>query len=73
VVAVASGTGALEIILRILDVKDREVIVPTNTFVATALAVLRAGGRVRFIDIDSETFAINLQSLKANINRDTKE
>lgn len=71
-VSVASGTGALEIILRILDVKNKEVIVPTNTFVATALAVLRAGSKVRFADIDAKTFAIDLKSLKNNINRNTK-
>lgn len=71
-VAVASGTGALEIILRILDVKDKDVIVPTNTFAATAFAVLRAGGKVRFADIEPKTFSIDLQSLKANINRNTK-
>ena len=34
-----SGTGALEIILRTIGVEGREVIVPTNTFAATAFAV----------------------------------
>jgi dTDP-4-amino-4,6-dideoxygalactose transaminase len=45
-----SGTGALEIILRALDVEGREVIVPTNTFAATAFAVVRAGGIPVFAD-----------------------
>ena len=35
-VAVASGTAALEIVLRALGVRGREVIVPANTFYATA-------------------------------------
>src|SRR3989304_2464725 len=39
-VAVNSGTSALEIILRALHMKDSEVIVPTNTFAATALAAV---------------------------------
>ena len=42
-VAVSSGTSALEIVLRSLGVEGREVVVPTNTFFATAAAVLHAG------------------------------
>jgi perosamine synthetase len=49
-VAVASGTAALETILRSIDVAGSEVVVPTNTFAATAFAVLHAGGRVVFAD-----------------------
>lgn len=43
-VATASGTAALEIALRCACVAGREVIVPTMTFGATLVAVLRAGG-----------------------------
>src|SRR5438094_9680874 len=38
-IAVSSGTAALEIVLRALDVEGREVVVPANTFFATAAAV----------------------------------
>lgn len=41
-VATSSGTAALEIILRSVDVAGGDVIVPTNTFGATAVAVIRA-------------------------------
>ena len=44
-IAVNSGTAALEIVLRCLGVRDREVIVPTETFVASANSVILAGGR----------------------------
>ena len=44
-IAVASGTCALEIILRATDVAGGDVIVPANTFYATAAAVLRACGK----------------------------
>jgi dTDP-4-amino-4,6-dideoxygalactose transaminase len=64
-VATSSGTGALEIVLRCLGVEGREVIVPTNTFYATAAAALRAGARVRFVDCDPETFAMDVDSLRA--------
>jgi perosamine synthetase len=50
-VATSSGTAALEIILRHIDVAGGEVIVPTNTFAATAFAVLAAGGRPVFADV----------------------
>jgi perosamine synthetase len=56
-IAVSSGTAALEILLRVKGVEGRTVLVPTNTNFATAAAVLRAGGRVRWLDLDPATFA----------------
>ena len=70
-VATNSGTSALEIIFRTLDVKDKEVVVPANTFFATAAAVIHAGGRVRFADVDRATFALDVASLEAAITADT--
>lgn len=49
--ATSSGTAALQAILAALDVRGGEVIVPSNTFAATAFAVLHAGGRPVFADI----------------------
>src|SRR5216117_1576585 len=42
-VAVSSGTCSLEIILRALGVEGKDVLVPANTFFATAAAVVHAG------------------------------
>jgi cystathionine beta-lyase/cystathionine gamma-synthase len=53
-VAVNSGTSALEIILRTLGVEGKDVLVPTNTFFATAAAVVHAGGRPIWIPTHSE-------------------
>jgi dTDP-4-amino-4,6-dideoxygalactose transaminase len=64
-IAVNSGTSSLEIIFRALDVEGREVIVPTNTFVATAAAVMHAGGRVRFADVDPATLCLDARRLEA--------
>jgi perosamine synthetase len=58
-VAVSSGTAALEVILRSIGVQGRDVIVPANTFFATAEAALRAGARPVFADIDPATFALS--------------
>jgi perosamine synthetase len=49
-VACNSGTSALELIFRALGVEGREVIVPSNTFLATAIAVRNAGGLPVFAD-----------------------
>ena len=70
-VAVNSGTSALEIILRTIGVEDREVVVPTNTFYATAGAVLHAGGRIRFADCEPESFALDVESLRAALGPQT--
>ncbi len=67
-VAVASGTSALEIVLRSVGVDGREVIVPANTFHATAAAVLAAGGRLRFADCDPATLAVDPASVAALVS-----
>lgn len=53
-VAVNSGTAALEIILRTLDVAGSDVVVPTNTAAATVFAVIAAGGRPVFADCGAD-------------------
>ena len=64
-VAVSSGTAALEISLRAVGVHGRDVIVPANTFYATAAAVIQAGGRPVFADIDPATFALSPATVAA--------
>jgi dTDP-4-amino-4,6-dideoxygalactose transaminase len=70
-VAVSSGTASLEIILRGIGVTGRDVIVPANTFFATAEAALRAGGRPVFADVDPRTFALSPETVLAALNPQT--
>ncbi|MED7953814.1 DegT/DnrJ/EryC1/StrS family aminotransferase [Streptomyces sp. BE303] len=70
-VAVASGTAALEVVLRTVDVRDRDVVVPAVTFYATAGAVLHAGGRPVFADVDPATLALGPAALEAALTPDT--
>lgn len=70
-VAVNSGTSALEIILRALDIEGSSVVVPTNTFFATPAAVVHAGGNVIFAD-SSDDLCLDAASLKKTIRKDTK-
>lgn len=70
-VVVNSGTSSIQILMHIYGVQGKEVLVPTNTFFATALGVLHAGGIVRFVDCDPATFSIDMDSLRASINERT--
>jgi perosamine synthetase len=70
-VAVNSGTSALEIALRFYKLKGREVIVPTNTFVATPNSVIFAGGKPVFADIRRETLCIDPKSAREKISSKT--
>src|SRR5829696_2128515 len=70
-VAVSSGTSAIEIPLRVLGVEGKEVLVPANTFFATAAAVLHAGGRPRFVDCDPATMSIDPDDLRRAIGPET--
>jgi dTDP-4-amino-4,6-dideoxygalactose transaminase len=52
-IGVANGTDAIELIIRALGLgAGDEVIVPANTFIATALGVVRAGARPVLVDCD---------------------
>ncbi len=64
-VAAASGTAALEIALRAVGITGQDVVIPANTFYATAAAALAAGGRPVFADIDADTFALSPATLAA--------
>ena len=66
-IAVNSGTSALEIILRVLGAAGRDVLVPTNTFFATAAAVVHAGGRPVLVDMDPNCFGIRPEDVEKAI------
>ena len=66
-IAVNSGTSSIQILMHIYNVRGKEVIIPTNTFFATALGVMHAGGIVKFADCDPETFSMDMESLRKAI------
>lgn len=70
-VATSSGTAALEILLRSVGVAGRAVIVPANTFYATAAAAISAGARPVFADVDPATFALSPETLEEALVPDT--
>ena len=70
-IGVNSGTSALEIILRALNVTGKSVVIPTITFMATPLAAIHAGAKIIFVDVLPEDFSINPEDLKKKIRHDT--
>lgn len=72
-VGVNSGTDALYMAMCALDLKKGdEVILPTFTFIATALCVSYTGAKVVFIDVEDETYNIDPAKLKKLITKKTK-
>lgn len=73
VIAVSSGTAALQTALMVLGIQQGdEVIVPPITFGATAAAVLMQGATPVFADISLEDFNIDPASVEEKITKDTK-
>lgn len=69
-VGVSSGTEALFLILKALDLpKNTYVLLPSFTFVATAEVVVRAGLIPYFVDVEEETYNLSLESLKENYEK----
>ena len=72
-VGVANGTDALELALRAVGVgPGAEVILPANTFIATAEAVARAGGHVVLVDCDPRTYLIDVEAALAAVTPATR-
>ncbi|MDG4764277.1 NeuD/PglB/VioB family sugar acetyltransferase [Solwaraspora sp. WMMD406] len=72
-VGVANGTDALELALRAVGVgPGSEVILPANTFIATAEAVARAGARVVLVDCDPATYLIDVDAALAAVTPATR-
>jgi dTDP-4-amino-4,6-dideoxygalactose transaminase len=70
-IATNSGSGSLDIALRHFKLNGREVIVPTNTFVSTPNAVISAGGKPVFVDMNPQTLGIDFEDVKRRVTPKT--
>jgi dTDP-3-amino-3,4,6-trideoxy-alpha-D-glucose transaminase len=72
-VALSSGTAALELALKVAGIgPGHEVIVPANTFFATAEAVSNVGARPVFADVVPRTFHLDIDSAEQLVTAKTK-
>jgi len=67
-IGVSSGTEALALALRALEIgPGDEVIVPTNSFIATAEAVSAVGATPRLVDVDPDSHLITAEIVAENL------
>ncbi len=72
-IGVANGTDALELVLAALGIgPGDEVLVPANTFVATAEAVVTVGATPVFVDVDPGSLLITAREIAAAITPQTR-
>lgn len=72
-IGVANGLDALYLILRAMGIgTGDEVIIPSNTFIATALAVSYTGATPVFVEPDIRNYNIDVKKIEAAITDKTK-
>lgn len=72
-IGVGNGLDAIQLVLKAMDIGEGdEVIVPSNTFIATALAVSYCGATPVFVEPDIHTFNIDSNLIEAAITSKTK-
>ena len=72
-IGVASGLDALIISLECLKIpKGSDVLVPSNTYIATILAIIKAGLNPVLVEPDFETCNINPELIEQNFTKNTK-
>ena len=71
-VSVNSGTAALHLAATLCDIKGKEVILPSLSFVSTAHAIMYNGGIPVFVDVDPHTLCIDPEEIKKKISKKTR-
>jgi len=70
-VALSSGTAALHLALFVLGIKGKEILIPSMTFVSTALTALYNHAKPKFVEIDESTLNIDTVDLTKKITKKT--
>lgn len=71
-VAVSNGTAALHLALSLIDIRGKEVILPSMSFVSTAHSILYNGGIPVFADISSDTLCLDPERIEKSITKKTR-
>jgi len=68
-IAVSSGTQAIHLSLRAAGVTEDDTVITTPaTFIATANSILRTGANVKFVEVDLDTYTIDIEALEEAVN-----
>lgn len=68
-VAYSSWSGAALAVSEYFNVNGKVVLCPSNTFMATPLSVIKAGGKVEFVDCNKGDLCLSLEDLKIKIEK----
>lgn len=72
-ISVDSGTAALELALQAIDIKAKdEIIIPANSFIATALACSKLFAKPILVDCEKDSFNIDPAKIEEKITKKTK-
>ena len=71
-VAVDSGTAALDLALKVLNINKKEVLVPSLTFVSSINAIKYNGGIPIFVDVEPDTLCMDPEDLENKITKKSK-
>lgn len=72
-VAISNGTVALDIAIKSLNLPDKsEIVIPSFTIISCLSAVLRAGCKPVFCDVDLNSYNVTLENIKKVVTRNTK-
>lgn len=67
-VAVNSGTAALHLAIALYDVRGRDILVPSLTFVSTVHSIIYNHGKRLFVDVDPITLCMDVEDLKEKVS-----
>lgn len=67
-VAFSSWAGAAMATLEFFNIRGKTVLCPSNTFMATPLSVVKAGGKVEFVDCNKSDLCISFKDLKQKVD-----
>lgn len=70
-VSVSNGTAALHLALSLFDIKNKNVLVPSLTFVSSVSSIVHNGGSPVFVDIDPKTACADVEDIKKKISSKT--
>ena len=68
-VAVSNGSAALTLAVSLFNIKNKEVLVPSLTFVSTVNSILENGGKPVFVDVNPNDLCMSVSDLREKISK----